>query len=201
MIATQDEVYGFWFGELTADGDVAHEFIMRWWQKSDAFDAEIRARFGPTIDAASRGELSNWRRTPQGSVALIIVLDQFRRNVYRDTPAAFAQDPRARDVMTDALDRGDFDTLRTAERYILLMPSMHAEDVAVQARGLALFERARREAPSEAGREMLAKAVDFMKRHMVIVERFGRYPHRNAILGRESSDAERAFLLEPGSSF
>lgn len=171
----------FWFNELTP----TQHFV-----KDAALDETIRARFGATLEAAARCELFAWRATPEGRLAEIVVLDQFSRNVYRDTPRAFAQDALALVLAQELVASGQDRSLPLAQRSFAYMPFMHSESALVHTQAVALF--------SQAG---LESALSFEMRHKAIIERFGRYPHRNAILGRASSAEELAFLSEPGSSF
>lgn len=195
-----DAVLDFWVGTPNADGSVPEETSKRWWKKDPEFDAEIRARFGELLERAKTGELSSWTETPRGRVALVILLDQFSRNIHRDSPRAFEQDALARSTALAGIDAGEHLELPPMLAYFLLMPLMHAEDLATQERGVALFgEMAAR--TEGAVREKFVSGVDYAKRHRDIVARFGRFPHRNAVLGRESTDEEREFLKQPGSSF
>lgn len=155
-----------------------------------ALDETIRTRFGATLEAAARCELFSWRTTPEGRLAEILVLDQFSRNVYRDTPRAFAQDALAlalaQELVASGLDR----SLPLAQRSFAYMPYMHSESALVDAQAVSLF--------SQPGME---DSLRFEVHHQAIIERFGRYPHRNAVLGRSSTAEELVFLGEPGSSF
>lgn len=171
----------FWFEELTPN----QHFV-----KDAALDETIRARFGTTLEAAARCELFVWRATPEGRLAEVLVLDQFSRNVHRDTPRAFAQDAMAlvlaQELVASGLDR----RLPTEQRVFAYMPYMHSESALVHAQAIELF--------SQPG---LENNLDFERRHQAIIDRFGRYPHRNAVLGRVSTTEELAFLSEPGSAF
>jgi uncharacterized protein (DUF924 family) len=153
-------------------------------------DEAIRSRFGATMDAASRCELSEWRATPEGRLAEVLVLDQFSRNVYRDTPQAFAQDALALALAQELVASGQDSSLPLAQRSFAYMPYMHSESALVHAQAVVLFDQ-----PG------LEDTLRFEQRHQAIVERFGRYPHRNAILGRVSTPEELVFLNEPGSGF
>lgn len=175
------EVLTFWFEE-TEPG--------MWWSASPDFDALIRARFLPLMQRAARGESFAWRTSPSGRLAEIIVLDQFSRNVHRHTPAAFAQDPMALVLAQEAVGAGAHLALAPMERAFLLMPFMHSESSEIHAWAERLF---REHAPRNS--------YEFELRHKAIIDRFGRYPHRNRILGRASSAEELAFLRQPGSSF
>jgi uncharacterized protein (DUF924 family) len=171
----------FWFTELTPK----HHFA-----KDAALDETIRTRFGATLEAAARCELFTWRATPEGRLAEVLVLDQFSRNVYRDTGRAFAQDAlalaRAQELVASGQDR----SLPLAQRSFAYMPYMHSESALVHTQAVALF--------AQPGME---DTLRFELMHQSIIDRFGRYPHRNAILGRESRPEELSFLSEPGSGF
>jgi uncharacterized protein (DUF924 family) len=171
----------FWFEELSAKQHFA---------KDAALDQAIRTRFGATLEAAARCELFAWRATAEGRLAEIIVLDQFSRNVYRDTPRAFAQDALALVLAQELVGSGQDRSLPTAQRVFAYMPYMHSESALVHAQAVVLF--------AQPGME---NNLNFELRHKAIIDRFGRYPHRNALLGRSSSAEELAFLSEPGSSF
>ena len=171
----------FWFDEL----DNPRRFA-----KDAALDALMRERFGSTLQAAMRGELAHWRATPQGRLAEIIVLDQFSRNIFRDQPASFAQDPQALTLAQALVASGQAITLVPEQRAFGYMPFMHSESALIHAQAVLLF--------SEPG---LEANLNFERKHQSIIERFGRFPHRNAILGRVSTPEEVAFLQQPGSSF
>jgi len=171
----------FWFTELTAK----QHFV-----KDAALDETIRTRFGTTLEAAAQCELFTWRTSAEERLAEIIVLDQFSRNVYRDTPRAFAQDALALVLAQELVASGQDRSLPVAQRVFAYMPYMHSESALVHAQATALFSQ-----PGMEGN------LDFELRHKAIIDRFGRYPHPNAILGRTSSAEELAFLSEPGSSF
>ncbi len=175
------DILHFWFEELT---DKQH------FAKDAALDELIRTRFGATLDAAARCELFSWRATAEGALAEIIVLDQFSRNVFRDTPRAFAQDALALALAQMMVDNGQDQLLPTAQRRFAYMPYMHSESTLIHAQAAQLF--------TQPG---LENALDFELRHQAIIARFGRYPHRNAVLGRASNAEELAFLSEAGSSF
>jgi uncharacterized protein (DUF924 family) len=199
-LTAPEAVLDFWFGALDEHGSADQEHARRWFTKDPAFDTEIRARFGELHAAAGAGELEAWRESPLGALAYVIVLDQFSRNLYRNDPRAFAGDALALDTARAALARGDDRELALDQRMFLYMPLMHAEDVASQRRCLELFSALLEGAPG-ALEPKLKNAVDFAARHLAIIERFGRFPHRNAALGRETTEAESEFLKQPGSSF
>ncbi len=194
MDARIDEILGFWFADPA-----------RWFVRDPQLDATIRERFGALHEHAADGHLHDWPATPRGALALVVVLDQFSRNLHRDSPRAFARDGRALATTRAALAAGHDRALAWLERYMLLMPFMHAEDVAVQRESVAAFDALHGEAAASGAApgelDTLARAADYARRHAAIVERFGRFPHRNATLGRPSSEEELAFLEQPGSSF
>lgn len=175
------DILHFWFDELTNTQRFA---------KDAELDAAMRERFGRTLQAAVRGELLGWRATALGRLAEIVVLDQFSRNIHRDTPAAFAQDPQALTLAQELVASGQDQTLETAQRIFAYMPYMHSESLRVHEQAVQLF--------AQAGME---GELAYEYKHKAIIERFGRYPHRNAILGRASTPEEQAFLSQPGSSF
>ena len=177
MIATPQEVWGFWFVECEpAD----------WFKKSEEFDDEIRSRFLETYEAIVAGETADWRRSAKGRLAEIIVLDQFSRNMFRDDAKAFASDALAVELAKEALS--DWDTFTVQERSFVVMPFMHSESLAVHEWAGKWFD--------EPGLERRKK---YELLHREIIERFGRYPHRNRVLGRTSTPEEEAFLKEhPG---
>lgn len=180
-IASPQAVLDFWFDELGADG---------WFAKSDATDASIRDRFEATHFAACACELSGWRTNAAGRLAEIIVLDQFSRNLFRDNARAFAADALALALAQEAISAGFDQELPLQQRAFLYMPFMHSESPMIHERAEFLF--------STPGLEF---NLDFERKHKAIIDRFGRYPHRNSVLERVSSEAEIAFLREPGSSF
>ncbi|MGV0959594.1 MAG: DUF924 family protein [Limnohabitans sp.] len=174
-------VLDFWFTELTPK----HHFA-----KDPALDEAIRNRFSTTLEAAARCELFGWRATPEGRLAEVLVLDQFSRNVYRGTARAFAQDALALALAQELVASGQDRSLPLAQRSFAYIPYMHSESALVHAQAVVLFD--------QPGME---DTLRFELRHQAIIERFGRYPRRNAILGRESTPEELVFLSEPGSGF
>ena len=161
-----------------------------WFAKSDAFDAGIRARFAGIWQQAAAGELSHWRKTTRGRLAEIIILDQFSRNLHRNSPLAFAQDGMALILAQEIQRQNDFAALSPTEHQFALLPLMHSESAAIHAAAVDTFARYTE-----------PHIVEFERKHKAIIDSFGRYPHRNAILGRTSSAEEIAFLQQPGSSF
>ena len=186
------EVLAFWFG--APDSPERGRPRKCWFEKSEAFDAEVRSRFLKLYKRAVAGKLSRWERTPLAALALAVVVDQFPRNMFRGQARAFAADPLALRVARRMLSRGFDGLLRPVERWFVYLPFEHAEDLAAQRRSIALFGNL-------AGYPDGAGAMDYAQRHYTIIARFGRFPHRNAMLGRVSTSEEIAFLSQPGSSF
>lgn len=174
-------VLHFWFREVTP---------AQWWKADPDFDRTIGERFASVHRAAIRGELSAWRTGPAGRLAEVIVLDQFSRNLFRGTARAFAADPVALVLAQEAIAGGHDQALQAQERSFLYMPFMHSESAIIHQAAVRLFEALG-----------LQSTLDFELRHKAIIDRFGRYPHRNALLGRESTAEEVQFLMQPGSSF
>lgn len=174
-------VWQFWFETLEP---------RQWFQKSAPLDRAIAEQFGDLQRRACACELSHWRESHRGRLAEILILDQFSRNIYRDRPEAFASDALALVLAQEAVRQGVDQALEAKERAFLYMPYMHSESLCIHRDAVRLFDQ-----PG------LEDNLKFEIRHLEIIERFGRYPHRNAILGRESTSEELAFLEQPGSSF
>jgi uncharacterized protein (DUF924 family) len=192
--AEAEKVLAFWFAPAATEGSAAFPERPEWFRKDAAFDADIRTRFGPLIAQAVAGGLGEWSSTARGSLARVIVLDQFTRNTLRDTPGTFSGDARARATADAAIARGFDRDLAPVERWFMYMPFVHSEAIDDQERSLALF----RALADETG---LRGPLQWAERHAKIIRRFGRFPHRNAILGRESTAEEIEFLRLPGSRF
>lgn len=175
------QILNFWFEELTPQ---------QWWQADEKFDNTIKQRFSTILLQAAAGELAAWRQTAHGRLAEIIVLDQFSRNIHRNTPQAFSQDAMALALAQEAVAAGALLQLNADERNFLLMPYMHSESRLVHNQAERLFKQY---APDNN--------YQFELKHKVIIDCFGRYPHRNNILGRPSTEEETAFLQQPGSGF
>lgn len=179
--AAPRDVLAFWFAPGGED---------RWFTPDPAFDAEIGQRFGALVEEALAGGLAAWAETPDGALALCLLLDQFPRNLWRGTPRAFAGDAMARALAADALAAGHDRAMPVDRRLFLYLPFEHSEELADQQRCLALV-----------GTLGDARLLDYARRHRDVIARFGRFPHRNAILGRPSTPEEARFLQQPGSSF
>ncbi len=178
---TYEDVLHFWFEETDQS---------LWWKKDESFDQMIIDRFSYLHEKAIQGELFEWRYTAKGSLAEIIILDQFSRNMFRDSARAFAYDGMALILSQEAISAEYDRELSAVENSFLFMPFMHSESAMIHILAQALYEK-----------NGIQNNLDFELKHKAIIDRFGRYPHRNAILGRESTDEEIAFLKEPGSSF
>ena len=185
------DILDFWFG-VPSDPDYGKARPL-WFTKSEATDEVVRQRFGATVEAALSGALRDWAADPRGTLASIIILDQFTRNIFRDTPHAFAGDAQALRLASDLVDRNADRSLMPVERWFAYMPFQHSEFLNDQLESVRLFE--------QLAQDGLAEPLPWAIRHMEIIRRFGRFPHRNSILGRESTAEEVAFLKEPGSRF
>ncbi|MCB9717980.1 MAG: DUF924 domain-containing protein [Myxococcales bacterium] len=195
-----EAILEYWFGALEGPHDVDPSKNALWWAGGAAIDAEIRERFGELVTRARAGELDHWAESPRPALALVILLDQFTRNLGRGTAEAFAGDAAALRVTLRALERGFDQQLRPVERGFLCMPLMHAEDREMARRSLEVFARLAKEV-AELGLEGHPDFHPSAVTHAEIVERFGRYPHRNPLLGREPTPEETAFLADGGPSF
>ncbi|CAN5879977.1 DUF924 family protein [soil metagenome] len=190
-----DDVLAFWFGASDPPGDA---IMARWFTKDPAFDDEIRRRFGALqTEAASLP----WRGTARGELALLILLDQFPRNLFRGDPRSFATDPLALEIAHALRDSKRWKELTLHQRMFVTLPFQHAEDHAMQVESVADTASLRAEATDPSTRAFLDRCLSYAHQHQTIIERFGRFPHRNEVLGRVSTDEERAFLSQPGSSF
>ncbi len=191
--ADAQAVLDFWFAP---EGDPERGTLRpMWFRKSDATDRRLAERFAPLIERALRGELVGWSAQPASALAHILLLDQFTRNTLRDTPRAFAGDARALRAATAMVGARHDDALPPEQRAFVYMPFEHAEGIAMQDEAVRLFTRLAAEAP------VLADMLGYAHKHRDVVLRFGRFPHRNEILGRQSTAEELAFLREPGSRF
>lgn len=188
-----DDILGFWFGPPAEPAHLRPRGS--WFERDEAFDAECTRRFREACEQAAAGELDSWRDEPRGTLALLLLLDQLPRNVFRGSPRAYATDERAREVARRALARGLDVPLPPVWRWFFYLPFMHSEDLQDQRRCVALTESLTWESPDSL------ITYESARRHHDIVARFGRFPHRNAALGRESTPEEVAFLQEPNSAF
>jgi uncharacterized protein (DUF924 family) len=191
MSTMAQNVVDFWFDESN---------VVCWFDASPSFDARIRERFGDTATAAAQGALDDWVATPTGWLALLLLLDQFPRNLHRDDGAAWAQDVKAQRVVLSGLARGDDRKLPPLQRVFAYLVLEHAEDATLQRRSVSLFEALCADAPP-AQRERYEGFLDYARRHAEVIARFGRFPHRNAALGRTNTLEESHYLAQPGAGF
>lgn len=193
MTVTAQQVIEFWFGELT-DGFADAAIERRWWVGGEAFDREIEQRFGEQVAQALEGQLDHWAQTPEGLLALVLILDQFTRNIYRGSARAFAGDVMAQQLASQAVEKGWDKQLAATERCFLYMPFEHAEDLAKQLQCVALFDGLIEDYPQHQHQQKLKGSLDFAHKHLAVIEQFGRFPHRNQVLGRVDSVEEAEFL-------
>ncbi|NET55767.1 MAG: DUF924 domain-containing protein [Symploca sp. SIO2E6] len=186
------EILDFWFGK-PQDPDYG-KIRKFWFTKNPEFDQEVRSRFLSVYQQAAAGQLDQWRTSPHSCLALIILLDQFPRNLFRSQPQAFASDPQALSMAQYAINQGFDQQLPPVQRWFIYMPFEHSENLEHQRQSVELFTGLTDE-PN------FASAIDYAHRHLKVIERFGRFPHRNQILGRASTPEELEFLQQPGSSF
>lgn len=191
------EILHFWFGK---DPKNPLSQQTKWWKKDPSFDEEIRVKFSEAVTQARAGTFESWGETANGALALIILLDQFPRNLFRGSADAFTSDKQALSVSKQAIARGLDQKLSPEKRWFLYMPLMHSESAEMQKFSLKLYQTLSQEGDATL-KSSLQATYDFAKRHAEIIFRFGRYPHRNAVLGRKSTAAEMEFLQQPGSSF
>ncbi|MCU1279261.1 MAG: hypothetical protein JWM53_2807 [bacterium] len=193
-----DDVLQFWLGAPAADHDSFMQKIRRWFGTDKALDADIRTRFGEALQRARDGAFDEWVKTPRGRLALIILFDQFTRNLHRGTPRAYENDARALALAETGLDAHEDAELSFEEKMFLYMPLAHSEDVTRQERHLALVVAAANAAPP-ALEKAYAAATEHAKGYLDQIRRFGRFPHRNAVLGRTCTQEEMAFLDPPST--
>jgi len=200
------EVLNFWFGQRPYSAAQVHQHSRLWFGESNApeltpqTDELVRERFGDLTSAAAQGQLDAWQSGPRRRLALILLLDQFSRNIFRGTARAFAQDRQALSLTLTGMQVGADATLDPVERIFFYMPLTHTEDADVQEEGIAAFRRLRDEAPAEMSKMFDASLASAME-HRQIVTRFGRFPHRNRALGRESTPEEVQWLATGGKNF
>jgi uncharacterized protein (DUF924 family) len=187
-------ILDYWLGPEAGRDDPPRAISQRWFDKSAELDAFIEREFGSAVVRAASGELDTWAATARGRLSLVILLDQLTRNIHRGSGRMFEHDPKAVALTKAGLELGHDRELKAAERQFLYMPLMHSERLEDQKQSVALFEALAQDAPSIDSRK-------WARRHMEIVARFGRFPHRNALLGRASTPEEIEFLSQPGSAF
>jgi uncharacterized protein (DUF924 family) len=204
MNADSKDLLTFWLGEQSDSQQDQLSAIKRasrrWFSSTPALDAQIKDLYEPLIHAAAMGELQTWRDTPQGRLALIVLLDQFPRNIYRGTAQAFAYDPLALDITLETIVSCPA-VFSLFERAALYMPLQHSEDLQVQQHGVSCYTALTSAAPDTEWRDFLLGFENSARQHCDIIQRFGRFPHRNAVLARESSNEEREYLISEGVRF
>jgi uncharacterized protein (DUF924 family) len=198
--ADAERVLAFWFADAASDPARAAARVPTWFAVDPAFDAAIGEQFGALVARAGRGELAGWEASPRGALAAVILLDQFPRNLFRGSAAAFAHDAAALATARRALAAGHQRALAPVEHLFLLLPFEHAESLAAQDECVARASALARDCPPE-WREVMRSFVPYAEQHRAIVERFGRFPHRNAALGRASTPAEQAYLAGEAEHF
>lgn len=194
-MAIAQEILQFWFGDPSQEDSRYQQRRQRWFGKSAETDQEIRDRFLAAHQQAMTGAFDSWQDQPLTCLALLVLLDQFSRNLFRDTPAMFAADAQALGIAKQAIARQFDQQLEPLQRIFVYLPLEHSENLQDQQQSVALFEQLNAVYPEAAD------TLDYAIRHRVVIERFGRFPHRNKILGRETTPAEAEFLTQPGSSF
>lgn len=195
-----ERVLDFWFGGVSQEGAPPPQRLRFWFNGGDEVDRRIREGFGELVDRGGRGELQEWQKTARESLALVVLLDQFPRNIFRNTAQAYAFDSRALAAVQSGMEAGHDRLLSVPERAFYYLPLEHSEDLSMQERSVEAFVRLLDDAPPSL-RETCLGFLDYAFRHWDIVARFGRFPHRNRVLGRPSTPEEEEFLLLPGSSF
>ncbi|MEO1149090.1 MAG: DUF924 family protein [Cyanobacteria bacterium J06638_22] len=195
LITPVQSVLNFWFGDPTNPKSSYTQQRKLWFSKSEETDETIRREFMPLYAQAATSELDSWATEPESCLALLLILDQFPRNMFRDMPRAFATDEKALAIAKHAIERGFDQALKPVQRLFMYLPLEHSETLEDQHRSVALVETLKEEDTD------LADAYDYALRHRDVIQRFGRFPHRNIILGRQSTSEEIDFLQQPGSRF
>jgi uncharacterized protein (DUF924 family) len=200
MPAVPEQILSFWFSDSLDSPEAAKTQGKFWFGRSDALDEDIRKRFGDLPERAARGEFETWRREPRSALALVILLDQFPRNLFRDSARAFEFDAKAQEITLSAIAAGFHQKLHPLEAVFLCLPLEHAEDLELQNRSVGLFEKLCERAPA-AMKTQFEEFADYARRHREVIRRFGRFPHRNAVLGRKSTSEESDYLASGGERF
>lgn len=196
------EILNFWFGDLTENGVPSSEKQELWWSKDPEIDLYIKNNYEKYINSAVSGKLDHWKKTSHGLLAYIIILDQFSRNIYRNSKRAFSQDKIALNTASEAVSTGLEAGLKSVEKIFLYMPYMHSEMLSDQLISIKKYSDLVNENKSHIIlHDLLEQSEEYAYRHYEIIKKFGRYPHRNIILGRESTNEEIEFLRTGGSSF
>ena len=200
MNETIDSILTFWFGDGQSDQVICEQKKAIWWGKDETVDREIATRFRPVIEAVADCELDHWRESAKGLLASILCTDQFPRNIFRGNAKSFDYDSIALGLAQQAVATMADQELQPIYRVFAYMPFEHSEELDMQIRSLELFTKLHEEAEPE-NKALFSGYIDYARRHLEIIERFGRFPHRNEILGRDSTSEELEFLTQPGSSF
>ena len=200
FVTKERQILDFWFGTRDSDMDIIKEKSALWWGKDNTADQEIKSLFSDDLERVIDGEFNHWTETPTGRLALIILTDQFSRNIYRGTTRAFAQDALALKWCLEGLEYAVDTRLRPVHRVFFYLPLEHSESLDHQIRSIECFT-ALIDSISPEHKKAFSGFLDFAVKHREIIERFGRFPHRNSILGRKSTAEETEFLKQPGSSF
>jgi uncharacterized protein (DUF924 family) len=200
MTTEPEDLLAFWFGDDLDDASTVAARCAIWFAGDERFDAEIQARFADLPERALHGELDGWEDAARGALALLIALDQLPRNLHRNDSRAFACDARARELAEAAIARGDDQRVHPLEAVFFYLPLEHAEDRAAQQRCVELCETLLERAPPPT-RAHFEGFLDYAKRHQAVIERFGRFPHRNGVLGREDTQEERLYIRAGGETF
>ncbi len=200
MPSNPDAIIDYWIGPQESSPEIFGEKQKLWYTSSDDTDKHIEDEFGEALGAAEAGELDDWAESLTGSLALVILLDQFSRNLYRGTPDAYRNDGAAQSVAKRVIDSGEYQQLNIPAKTLLYHPYHHAEDKALQDKCVALFEELLADS-SEEWQEQVDANLQFVKGHCSVVHRFGRFPHRNKVLNRSSTEEELAYLEEDARTY
>lgn len=190
----------YWFDEIDKFPEKLEQQSQLWFKKNDATDEFIKMHFGANLEQAKKGEFDDWVEEAEGRLALIILFDQFSRHIYRETAQAYAQDEKALQLAENGIVRGHDQKLNIIQRIFFYLPFEHAEDKDNQTKSVILFAKLLAEAPENL-KNFFQITYDYAVKHKNVIDQFGRFPHRNQILGRKSTTAEVEFLQQPGSSF
>lgn len=196
----QQQILSYWFGDVVDQPELMQQKLAFWYGKNDDVDNDIRQQFGEHVERASQGDYDDWQKTAEGRLALIILLDQFTRNIYRNTSEVYAADAKALQIAMQGIELGHDQQLQPIHRVFMYMPLEHAEDKLIQQRCVELFEQLANSVP-DSQHKLYLNFLDYAIKHQEVVDRFGRFPHRNKLLNRQSTQQEQEFLQQPGSSF
>lgn len=195
-----EKILTFWFGDIDETGAVDKEVSKRWFVKDQQFDDQVKRVFGSYLETGVMGAYDRWIHEPGGLAALIVMLDQFPRQIFRNRPEGFVYDPKALSLSLFGIENECYLKTRTYYGNFILMPTMHSEDLKVQDLGVSSF-KSLLDVAEPGAKNDIANALEYAIKHRDIIAKFGRFPHRNAILNRESTSEEIEFLKTPGSSF